>query len=415
MNMEKIKKLDKKKRIIIAAVVLAVLGFAAYKIFFSGSNKEAGTASEVTTVKAAIGNIVSGISASGQIETANYLSVTTSVNGIVKKVYVKEGDQVVKGQQIMEVTLDSEGEKSRISSYASYLRAKNSLENAKNSLYTLESAVIQKEEAFNDVKEDNSYQSHDERTEYKLAENDYITAKANYDSKKSDIAQLEVALTSAWLDYEAQLPVITAPSDGYIANIVAVEGTVISNSVSERSVATVASIKKEGTPIATLNVTEMDINSIKVGQKVLLTLNSISDKTFFGSVVGIDKVGTTASGVANYPVIVKFDESNDAILPNMSVEGQIVSEQKDSVLLIPSSAVTSKNKKKTVILETNGETKTVEIKTGITDGTYTEVLEGLNEGDVVQVAALPTSGFSSSSGEGSRGAGFAIMGGPGAR
>src|SRR3989344_5715506 len=65
-----------------------------------------------TTATVKKGNITSSISSSGQVATANYISVTTSVNGIVKAVYVKEGDKVSAGQKLMEITLDSEGEKS---------------------------------------------------------------------------------------------------------------------------------------------------------------------------------------------------------------------------------------------------------------------------------------------------------------
>lgn len=408
--MIKIKTLFKKKKVLIALAAVIIAGIAGY-LYFSGKQTSTSSKSQTTTAKAQIGNLVSGIAASGTIETANYLAITTSVNGIVKKVYVKEGDQVVKGQKIMEVTLDSEGEKSRLSSYASYLGAKNSLDAARNSLYALESAVLQKSDAFDTEKENNSYQTHEERSSYTIAENDYLTAKANLGAKKADISRLEISLSTSWFDYEAQAPTVTAPSDGIISNIVAVEGTAISNSVtSDRSVFTVASIKKEGTPIAGLNITEMDIGKIKVGQKVYLTLNSIAGKTFTGSIVGIDKIGETASGVSNYPVTVKFDESSDSVLPNMSVEGQVVIEEKKSVLLIPSSAITTKKNKSTVTLISGSNKNTVEVGTGISDGASTEITSGLKEGDVVEVSALPTSGFSTESSN-NRNSGFGIIGG----
>lgn len=388
-------KLLKKKKILLPVVVLVLVvgGYFVYRYFKKVSSSSATVKQKVSYAKAQIGNIVSGISVSGQIETANYLAVTTSVNGIVKNVYVKEGDKVVQGQNIMEITLDSEGEKSRLSAYVSYLKAKNSLESSKNSLLSLESTMLQKQEAFDTEKKDNSYQTHDERYSYKLAENDYLKAKTDYELKKAEITTLEMSLTSSWSDYQTQSPIVTAPSDGVIANIVAVEGSKISNSVSERSVYTVAAIKKEGNPIATLNVTEMDINKVKVGQKVNLKLNSVTGKTFTGTVAGIDKVGTTSSGVANYPVIVKFDESSDAVLPNMSVEGQIVVDEKQAVLIVPSSSITSRKGKKTVKLVENSISKETAVETGITDGPYTEITSGLKEGDTVEVGSLPTSGF----------------------
>lgn len=343
------------------------------------------------------GAISTTVSASGKIETANYLAVTTSVNGIVKKVYVKEGDKVMKGQKILEVTLDSEGQISLDNAYSTYLRAKNSLDSSKNSLFSLESTMIQKEEAFKTEKENNRYQSHDERVSYKLAENDYLKAKNDYELKKSEITQLQIALNSAWKEYLSQSPTITASSDGVIANIVAVEGVPILNSVSERSVQTVASIKVEGTPIAVLNLTELDINNIKVGQKVNILLNSVQDQTFTGTVVGIDKMGSSTSGVSNYPVTVKFDQDTDKALPNMGIEADIILASKESVLYVPTAAINTKGKNKSVTILENGAEKNVEVQTGISDSSNTEIIEGLNEGDIVLVSTLPTSGFSNNS------------------
>lgn len=403
----------KKRWILILILVIGGIIFAGQKLL----NKSGSTnvTSEVLTDTAQRGTIVSSISASGQIETANYLAITTSVNGIVKKVYVKEGDVVTKGQTIMEITLDSEGQKSMDTAYASYLKAKSSLESAKNSLLTLESTVITKEEAFGTVKENNSYQSHDERVEYKLAENDYLKAKSDYDAQKENIKQLEIALSSSWSEYKSYYPVITAPESGTIANIVAVEGVAVENSVSEKSVVTVASIKTEGTPIATLNVTEMDVNSISVGQKVKLTLDSISDETFTGSVVGIDKIGSVSSGVSNYPVMIKFDSDSAKVLPNMSVDAAIIIEEKSDVVYVPSAAITTTNNKKYVTVINGNSQQEVEVTIGITDGTNTEIVSGVNEGATVVVSTLPTSGFTSStkSSTTTRSSGFSLFGGPG--
>src|SRR3990167_2806661 len=141
--------------------------------------------------------------------------------------------------------------------------------------------------------------------------------------QRDSISQLEIALNNSWLEYQSQSPIVTAPTGGTIANIVSVEGTKIENSVSERSVKTVASIKKEGTPIISLDVTELDINDVKVGQRVFVTLSSIQNSEFEGSVVGIDKIGSTQNGVSNYPVIIKFNNDSDKVLPNMGAEAEI--------------------------------------------------------------------------------------------
>ena len=376
-------------------VIILVVGF----VVFLGQyllNKDNTNPSNTQTISETVkkGDITQSISASGQVQTANYLSITTSVNGIVKQVFVKEGDRVTQGQKIMEVTLDSEGERSRLNSYSSYLKAKNSLDAAKNNLYSLESTKLQEEEVFRDLKENNSYQSHDERLAYKLAENDAIKAKNDYDSQQSTILQLQISLSDAWADYQAQFPIITSPTDGIVANIISVEGTKIENSVADRSIRTVASIKKEGTPIVSVNVNELDINKVKVGQKVNIKLNSMPESEFAGSVVGIDKIGMVQSGVSNYPVIIKLDSDNEQILPNMGAEAGIIVETKSGVLLVPSSAIsTSRNGKAVKVVKGGGGTTDVLIITGISDETNTEIMSGLNEGDIVEINTLPTQGF----------------------
>lgn len=398
-NITSKKKIFKWPLIIITTVGLII--FVGQKLINQDNTQES---QQSITASVERGTITSGISASGQIATANYLSVTTSVNGIVKKVYVKEGEKVIAGQKLMDVTLDSEGEKSRISSYSAYLKAVNSLNSAKNSIVSIETQLAQAEKAFKEEKERNNYQTSEERLSYLVAETDVTNAKNALAERKAEISTMQTSVNTAWMEYQTQSPTITAPTDGVIASVLAIEGSKIENSVSERSVQTVAAIKKEGTPIASLNVSEVDINSIKVGQKVKLTLTSLPDFEATGIVAGIDKVGTSTSGVTNYPVTVKFDTSSDLILPNMSVEAEIILEEKQDVAYVPISAVQQNNNESIVKVVRNGATEEVKVQTGISDTDNIEIVSGLNEGETVVVSTLPTSGFTES-GEQSRGSG----------
>lgn len=341
------------------------------------------------------GTIANSVTASGEIETANYLSVTTSVNGIVKEVFVSEGDAVKEGDPIMEITLNSDGEESLSSAWAAYLSAKNALDSSYSALYGLDSTLLNAEEAFDNEKVENSYQTHDERIAYSLAENSYLSAKANYDNQVASIEQKKVAVNKAWLSYQAQSPTILATDSGTIANIVFVEGMDISNSLSttDRSTTTVAAIKKEGTPIAALNVSELDINDVSVGQKARIELSSVDDKTFSGKVVGINKIGEASSGVTYYTVIVKFDEATDLALPAMGVEAEIIVEERTDVVYIPTAAITTQRGTSYVTKIEGGNESQAEVKLGISDGTNTEIISGLSEGDEILVEAFSTSGF----------------------
>lgn len=403
---------NRKVKIGIFTALVIILGVFIYKKFSNNTSKN-DAAQENIVIAAEKGLLRETVTASGTIESANYLAVTTSVNGIVKEVFVKEGETVNKGQPIMEITLSSEGEETLADAWSSYLSAKTALENAKSSLLSSETSYINAEEAFDDEKENNSYQTHDERISYKIAENAYLVAKSNYESQQESIDQRQYALNKAWLTYQAQSPTVVAPEDGVIANIVVVEGMEISNSLSERTSSSVASIKKEGTPIASLNISEVDINKVQVGQKVDLTLNSIDGQTFSGEVVGIDKVGTVSSGVSNYPVIVKFDNDSDLVLPNMGVDAEIIVNKKADALYVPSAAITSRQGKTFVRLAEGGESRSVEVETGISTTEFTEILSGIEEGAEIMLDVLPTSGFTSSDEDGDRPSGSMFIG-PGA-
>ena len=377
------------------AVIILVLFIG---IYFYYKNYSSTKTISVTPVykKAEKNTVKSSISASGNIATANYLAVTTSVNGIIKDVYVKEGDVVKSGQKLMEVTLDSEGEKSKTSALASYTGTQIQLQEAKNKLITLQSTLKQKQDLFNTIKETTSYQTDDEKLKYQLAEADYLAAKNAYDLQARDIAQAQLSLSSSSINYQSQSPIITAPANGIIANIVAVKGMKVENSVSEKSIQTVASIKQQGSPIATVNITEIDINNVKVGQKVNLSMNSIQGEKFLGQVVGIDRIGASSNGVSNYPVIIKFDKDSEKVLPNMSVDAEIIVDEKENVLAIPSAAIVKEDGKTFVNISKNNELSKTEVKVGLVGNTTVEILEGIAEGDSVLISGFPTTGFTTS-------------------
>jgi len=404
----------KKKKVKIGLLVLStfIAVFVIYSNSISNEKKDAGV-QETVTVRAERGNLKDAVSASGQIETANYLTVTTSVNGIVNNVYVKEGDMVTKGQAIMYISLNSEGEESLASAWSAYQIAKNALDSAQNTLIAYESALISAEEAFEDEKESNSYRSHSERVDYALAENAAEVAQGTHDNQQNVISQKQTALNKAWLTYQAQSPKIVAPGNGVIANIVVVEGMDITNSLSERTSTTVASIRKEGTPIASLNISEVDINQVQVGQRVEISLNSIDDKTFLGEVVGIDKIGTVSSGVSNYPVIVKFDKDSNLVLPNMGVDAEIIIQEKEDVVYVPSAAVLSVKDNTVVNVQDGDETIPTQVETGISTNEFTEIISGIEEGTTVFINTLTTSGFKDTEGESGSGSSRGILPGMG--
>jgi multidrug efflux pump subunit AcrA (membrane-fusion protein) len=150
----------------------------------------------------------------------------------------------------------------------------------------------------------------------------------------------------------------------------------------------VATIKTEGMPVISVNLSEIDVSRVEVGQKVTVTVDSIQNKTFTGSVVGVNRIGQTSSGVTQYPSIVRLDTAPIELLPGMAVTASIVTNRKDGVITVPSNAVTTQNGESVVRIQANGKEQTVPVTVGIASDTETEIISGVSEGDQVITGTL---------------------------
>jgi len=373
------KKLKKSQKI--AVVVFAgVLLFFGWRILGKKSQQP-----QYQTAKVEKGTIVWTVSASGSVVSANIFEVTTQATGMVKKVYVTDGEKVKAGQKIMEIELDLAGKQKNTSAWSAYLSAKNNLESAKATLWSLDSTMWAANRKFiNDAVSRGL--TVDDPT-YIQENDDWLAAEAKYKNQQAVVSQAEVAVNNAWLSYQLTSPAITAPVSGTISGLNFVPGMVISSSSTGTS-QRVAVIRTEGTPIASFNLSELDVPVVKIGQKATIKLDSLPEKTFTGKVMSVDRLGTTSSGVTNYPVIVQFDTSSQEVLPNMAASVNIIIEAKDNVLLVPSSAIQKQNGQNVVTVLENGKERQKQVEVGISSDTQTEIISGLSQGEVVITGRL---------------------------
>lgn len=204
-----------------------------------------------------------------------------------------------------------------------------------------------------------------------------------FDSVKS----AQASLFAASLSYREASPIISAPTAGIVDNITITPGMVLTQSSSSTGAASssrVAVVTSTGNPLATFNVSEVDVSRVVPGQKATITLDSLSDKTFTGKVLTVDKIGTVTSGVTNYPVVIAFDTSDPEILPNMAATAHIIIDIKSDVLIIPSDAVQSQTDGGfSVRVLRNGQPVTQTVETGLSNDTQTEIISGVSVGDEV--------------------------------
>ena len=151
----------------------------------------------------------------------------------------------------------------------------------------------------------------------------------------------------------------------------------------------------------TLNIDELDIDNVEVGQVVNITSDAKEGQTFTGVVTKVSVVGTTSSGTTTYPVTVRIDET-DGLRPGMNVHAEIVLSSADDVLAIPSLAV---NRGDTVLITSDSPSAVnaleqeapegyvyVQVTTGVSDDSYIEITSGLQEGDTVAYLRTASSG-----------------------
>jgi len=372
-----------RKRVAGLIVIIVLLSLLGWRVF-RGSEQEP----QLQTAQVERGTIVSSIAATGQILVSNINTITSQASGTVKEVYVSDGETVQAGQKIAEITLDLEGAQSQSQAYASYLSAKNSLESAKASQFSLQADMFSAWDDFKELAQSDSYDTPEERIlpQFHISEAQWLASEAKYKNQQSVIAQTQATLGSAWLSYQRSSANITAPSMGTLTGLTIAPGMQVGSSDASsgnRLSQRVAAIVTEGKPLATFQVSEIDVSSVKPGQQATITLDSIPDKTFTGEVVSVDKIGSVSSGVTNYPVIIRFDTSAEQLLPNMTASANIIIERKTDVLIVPSSAVQSQAGQSAVRVLRNAQGQSVTVETGISSDTQTEILSGVTEGETV--------------------------------
>jgi HlyD family secretion protein len=134
-----------------------------------------------------------------------------------------------------------------------------------------------------------------------------------------------------------------------------------------------------------LKLSENDVAKVQFGQKVALAIDALKDWKATGTVSYIAPSATTSNGVVTYAVRVSFPDTDDRVKVGMTANLTITTATKDNVLLVPNSALLPKGAGHAVqVLAADGKTvQEVDVQTGLTDGSNTEITSGLKAGDKV--------------------------------
>ena len=142
-----------------------------------------------------------------------------------------------------------------------------------------------------------------------------------------------------------------------------------------------------------INVDELQISSISVGQKVQITADAVPDKTYVGTVTRVSMKGTSNGGTTTYPVSIRIDDT-DGLRPGMNANAEIVVAEANNALVVPNAAVVrgsyvlvTKDSPSAANADTAMEAPEgfvyVPVKIGVSDDDYTQIVSGIQEGDTI--------------------------------
>jgi HlyD family secretion protein len=375
-----LKGLTMKKRIIgiaLGAIVVAAL------LFFALRGK---SSSMYKIDKAAKGDIRSACIATGTVNPITTVLVGTQVSGRIKELYADYNSPVTKGKLIALIDpapFESQLEQAR----ANLLSAQAALAKAQATLKEAERNVARKRQLFNskvigtseiDAEETNSAVS---KAQVGLAEAQVVQAEASYKLAETNL----------------QYTKIISPVDGIvISRNVDIGQTMAAMFQSP----TLFSIAQDLSKMQiNTNVDESDIGRIQTGQDAEFVVDAYPETVFNGKVTQVRNAPVVVQNVVTYDVVITVANPDFKLKPGMTANVTIITGVKNGVLRVPNAALRFKPKQmptsapnergQRVWLPDGDEAKLMKVKTGITDGTWSEVLQGdIAEGQEVIVGLV---------------------------
>lgn len=202
---------------------------------------------------------------------------------------------------------------------------------------------------------------------------DVTAARASVETSAAQVAAAELNLERATL---------VAPFDGVVNAVTAAAGEQVS--------AAFITIVDPNNLRLDVNVDENDVARIELNQPATITLDALAGRSFRGRVIAIAPTATIAQGVASYLVSVQIDQPQN-VKPGMTANVQITVEQRTNVLVVPARAVRTQGRERVVdVMTASGQIETRPVTVGLSNDQQTEITRGLEEGELVVLAATGT-------------------------
>lgn len=374
-----------KKWLIVVTVICLV------SVFFTGCGDSGNEGQE--TAEAMRGDLVISVDVSGNLEMPRKVDLSFGTSGMVKAIMVEEGDRVVEGETLAKLDAPS--------LEASVAMAELDLEQTIYPYYSYTHARdmpgvwLALDEAKDDLEEAQGLLDEGKIDEAQLlleqVEQSLDKAKEKSKSRVWSLP-LSVKMVELQLDQaqaELDKTIITASFDGVVAAVYIKEGQQLSAMTYANpaiSLIDPSEIKMNGV------IDEIDVPKVKLGQEAIVILDALPDKEVKGRITFISPESTTEMGVVFYKTTITLENPDEELKDGMSATAEIIIEQHNDVLLIPNRAIQGSWENPFVEVVTDEQIEKRQISIGLSDGIYTEVLSGLEEGEEVilpQASQLP--------------------------
>ncbi len=391
------------KWLVIVAVIAAVAG--GYFYFRHGQ----GEGLSYNTVTAGRGELTATVTATGTLNPVVNVTVGSQVSGRISKLNVDYNSVVVSNQVIAEID--------PATYQAAVEQASADLANAKANLELQQAQYDRSCELY---------------TNKLISGSDFDIARASLDSAAATVKIKQASLSNSRVNLNYCK--ILSPVDGVVISRAVELGQTVASSFSTPTIFQIANDLTKMQIDA--NVAEADIGLVIEGQSVDFLVDAYPNRTFHGSVAQVRNSPITVNNVVTYDTVISVTNADYKLKPGMTANVSIIVAQRDDALKIPNAALRVRLPDNAVVLTnaasgtlpTNGvamgkgsrkgkggrgirtvyglagdahapQLKPLQIKTGITDGLFTEVVDGLKEGDVVVtgVAQPGTPGSTSTS------------------
>jgi HlyD family secretion protein len=349
------------------------------------------------------GDVAQSVVATGKIQPITKVEVKSKASGIVEKLLVDINDRVKKGQELaqldqQEILAQVDAQKAQLASaQANVSTYEANIEQDKVNAAAPDLAMYKSTLDRNlEMQKEGivSRQTLDDANRDYLAEltkRNSAQAQIGVDSAKLKQARAQVLQNQATLNQlEEQLSytTIVAPMDGVILSRDVEIGDAVSSILVLGSTATLIMTEGDTTQVyVDGKVDEADIAHVYLGQPARIKVESFRDRLFYGKVTKISPMGVEKDNVTTFEVRVSINNPGGELKANMTANAEILMDEHKNVLTVPENAVIYDAQKNASVQVPDRHqkdgTRKVPIKVGLSNGSVTEVISGLKEGDQV--------------------------------